>query len=164
MAALVSRLEKNFPAEATPDDVSTSMNGLKIDQAPEPLREVLAAKTAAGQDNGGAVPDEQKTLNKNPSMHLGGYVFKGGEQGGAPSPPPTLGTVPSFSVGSPSRDGGDYDASASSPPGAEERKRAEDVLVDKSEEIFGKAFRGGPKAAAGLMARLQREVSLRIVS
>ncbi|CAM9968143.1 unnamed protein product [Ectocarpus sp. 4 AP-2014] len=159
VAALVSRLEKNLPAEATPDDVSAPMNGLKIDQAPEPLREVLAAKTAAGQDTGGAVPDEQKTLNKNPSMHLGGYVFKGGEQGGAPSPPPTLGTVPSFSVGSPSRDGADCDASVSSPPGAEERKRAEDVLadVDKSEEIFGKAFRGGPKAAAGLMARLQRE-------
>ncbi|CAM9551781.1 unnamed protein product [Ectocarpus fasciculatus] len=161
VAALVSRLEKNLPAEATPDDdVSASMTGLKIDQAPEPLREVLAAKTAAGQDasNGGAVPDEQKTLSKNPSMHLGGYVFKGGEQGGAPSPPPTLGTVPSFSVGSPSRDGGDCgDAGVSSPPGAEERKRAEDVLVDKSEEIFGKAFRGGPKAAAGLMARLQRE-------
>ncbi|CAM9201735.1 unnamed protein product [Ectocarpus sp. 13 AM-2016] len=158
VAALVSRLEKNFPAEATADDVSASMNGVKIDQAPEPLREVLAAKTAAGQDNGGAVADEQKTLNKNPSMHLGGYVFKGGEQGGAPSPPPTLGTVPSFS-GSPSRDGADGDVNVSSPPGAEERKRAEDVLadVDKSEEIFGKAFRGGPKAAAGLMARLQRE-------
>ncbi|CAM9799990.1 unnamed protein product, partial [Ectocarpus sp. 8 AP-2014] len=30
VAALVSRLEKNFPSEATPDDVSASMNGLKI--------------------------------------------------------------------------------------------------------------------------------------
>lgn len=35
-----------------------------------------------------------------------------------------------------------------------------DVLADDtaSEEIFGKAFRGGRAAAAGLMARLQREV------
>lgn len=35
-----------------------------------------------------------------------------------------------------------------------------DVLADDSasEEIFGKAFRGGRAAAAGLMTRLQREV------
>lgn len=31
-----------------------------------------------------------------------------------------------------------------------------DILM--SEEIFGKAFRGGPQAAAGLVARLEREV------
>lgn len=42
----------------------------------------------------------------------------------------------------------------------DESKSALDVLADDtaSEEIFGKAFRGGRAAAAGLMARLQREV------
>ena len=34
-----------------------------------------------------------------------------------------------------------------------------DADVFMSEEIFGKAFRGGPKAAAGLVARLEREVT-----
>lgn len=43
----------------------------------------------------------------------------------------------------------------------DESKSALDVLADEtaSEEIFGKAFRGGRQAAAGLAARLQREVS-----
>lgn len=51
-------------------------------------------------------------------------------------------------------EGGDVNGA---PPGG---KSAHDVLGDVAacEEIFGKAFRGGPQAAAGLAARLQREV------
>lgn len=172
VAALVSRLEKSVPKAAAKaeTDLRASMKGLKIDKAPEPLREVLAAKTAEkGTINGG------KPLNRNPSMHMGGYV--NGDQRGtlsegparAASPPPaptTLGTLPSFSLGSPVRSGAEEDAldvsAASSSVEGDEGKCAEEVLADvqASEEIFGKAFRGGPKAAAGLAARLQREVRI----
>lgn len=168
VAALVSRLEKSVPkaaakAEANPP---ADIKDVKIDKAPEPLREVLAAKTAEkGTITGG------KPLNRNPSMHMGGYAkgdqkgtLNGSARAGSPPPaPPTIGTLPSFSLGSPVRSGAEEDAldtSAASTVGGDEGKCAEDVLADvqASEEIFGKAFRGGPKAAAGLAARLQREV------
>lgn len=173
VAALVSRLEKSVPKTAAKAgaDVPVSIKDLKIDSAPEPLREVLAAKTAEKDTFA-----EGKPLNRNPSMHSGGYVVdragtlsaRGG--GGAPvragSPPPqptTLGTLPSLSLGSPVRSGAEgdpLDTSAASATGSDEGKCAEEALADveASEEIFGKAFRGGPKAAAGLAARLQREV------
>lgn len=155
----MSRLEENVPKTAPKagSDLPTSMKELKIDNAPEPLRQVLAAKTAEK----GADISEGKPLNRNPSMHMGGYIqtAQGGEGATPPPPPTTLGTLPSFSVGSPSRNGGD-DSGVASAVGGDEGKCAEDVLADTqaSEEIFGKAFRGGPKAAAGLAARLQREV------
>lgn len=147
----MSRLEKSVPkADA---NLAASVNGTKIDNAPEPLREVLAAKSS------GRGPDitEGKPFARNPSSHMGGYVTASGTSvsagNGAASPAPTLGTLPSFSEGSLLRNG--------SVDGDEgDGKSAEEVLADveASEEIFGKAFRGGPKAAAGLMARLQREV------
>lgn len=138
-------------------DLPTSMKDLKIDNAPEPLRQVLAAKTAEkGADITGG-----KSLSRNPSMHMGGYIqtAQGEGQMTPPPPPTTLGTLPSFSESSPTRNGGN-DAGVASAVGGDEGECAEDVLADNqaSEEIFGKAFRGGPKAAAGLAARLQREV------
>eukprot|EP00903_Cladosiphon_okamuranus_P006615 g6462.t1 len=161
VAALVSRLEKSVPKAAAKAeaDLPTSIKDLKIEKAPEPLREVLAAKTAEkGTVDGG------KPLNRNPSMHMGGYVngdqkgtLNGPLRAGSPPPaPPTLGTLPS---GEEDQDPMDTSAGAASPMGGDEGKCAEDVLADvqASEEIFGKAFRGGPKAAAGLAARLQRE-------
>ncbi|CAM9481814.1 unnamed protein product [Pylaiella littoralis] len=156
VAALVSRLKESVPKTASKaeSDLPTSVKDLKIDNAPEPLRQVLAAKTAEkGADLTGGKP-----LDRNPSMHMGGYVTTAPGTVHTTSALPTLGTLPSFSVGSPSRNGGD-DASVASAVGGDEGKCAEDVLADNqaSEEIFGKAFRGGPKAAAGLAARLQRE-------
>lgn len=156
----MSRLKESVPKTASKaeSDLPTSVKDLKIDNAPEPLRQVLAAKTAEkGADLTGGKP-----LDRNPSMHMGGYVTTAPGTVDTTSALPTLGTLPSFSVGSPSRNGGD-DASVASAVGGDEGKCAEDVLADNqaSEEIFGKAFRGGPKAAAGLAARLQREVSRR---
>lgn len=166
----MSRLEKSVPKAAAKveADLPTDVKDVKIEKTPEPLREVLAAKTAEkGTVTGG------KPLNRNPSMHMGGYVngnhkgtLDGPARTGSPPPaPPTIGTLPSFSLGSPVRSGAEEDAldvsaGAASPMGGDEGKCAEDVLADvqASEEIFGKAFRGGPKAAAGLAARLQREV------
>lgn len=163
VAALVSRLEKSVPKAAAKAEANlpASIKGLKIEKAPEPLREVLAAKTAEK----GTV-EEEKSLNRNASMHMGGYVngdqkgtLSGPARAGSPPPPapPTLGTLPS---GEEDQDPLDTSAGAASPMGGDEGKCAEEVLADvqASEEIFGKAFRGGPKAAAGLAARLQREV------
>lgn len=170
VAALVSRLEKSVPKTAAKAeaDLPASIKDLKIDNAPEPLREVLAAKTATAEK--GTI-EEGKPLGRNASMHMGGYVngdqkgtLAGPARAGSPPPAPTtVGTLPSFSLGSPVRSGAEedaLDASAASPMGGDDGKCAEDVLADvqASEEIFGKAFRGGPKAAAGLAARLQREV------
>lgn len=167
----MSRLEKSVPktAEKAESDLPASIKDLKIDNAPLPLRQVLAAKTATEK----GTTNEGKQLSRNASMHMGGY--EGQRQttllpGSPPTGPTTLGTLPSFSENcdSPVRNGvdkcegeEDADADASSPVEGDEGKCAEEVLADvqASEEIFGKAFRGGPKAAAGLAARLQREVS-----
>lgn len=158
----MSRLEKSVPETAAKADanLAASINDIKIDKAPEPLREVIAAKTS---ERG---PDiiEGKPFNRNPSSHMGGYVQGPGTLGSsAGSPPPTLGTLPSFNLSSPPRSGSieeEMDNSGKSSSGGDEGKSAEEVLADveASEEIFGKAFRGGPKAAAGLMKRLQKEV------
>lgn len=171
----MSRLEKSVPKTAPKagSNLPASMKDLKIDNAPEPLRQVLAAKTAAEKEADVTITGG-KPLNRNPSMHMGGYVGEGtalGARGGGratpPPPPMTLGTLPSFSVGSPVRNGGGGlggeggSGVASALGGGDEGKCAEEALADvqASEEIFGKAFRGGPKAAAGLAARLQREVN-----
>lgn len=170
----MSRLEKSVPKAAAKaeGDVAAAIKDLKIDNAPLPLRQVIAAKTATEK---GTIT-EGKPLYRNASMHMGGY--EGMQQGTLPpgSPPPgptTLGTLPSFGGSdSPASDGtdkseseGDADVDVASPMEGDEGKCAEDVLADvqASEEIFGKAFRGGPKAAAGLAARLQREVGLGVV-
>lgn len=170
----MSRLEKSVPKAAAKagTDLPAAIKNLKIGEAPEPLREVLAAKTA---EKGTVTVTGGERLSRNASMHIGGYVkgdqkgtlnAKGGGLARAASPPPappTLGTLPSFSLGSPARnrvEENGRDASAASPTGGDEGKCAEEVLADvqASEEIFGKAFRGGAKAAIGLAARLQREV------
>lgn len=108
-------------------------------------------------------------MTRNASMHLGGSMRGAGR-------PTMVGTLPSAQLSHGSLDtlgvevgmGVDVEAvgvcgdgSGSSPvraaPGDE---CARDVLADEtaSEEIFGKAFRGGPEAATRLAARLQREV------
>lgn len=107
-------------------------------------------------------------MTRNASMHLGGNMRAG-------SKPTMVGTLPSkLSHGSLDRLGVEVgvgvdleavgvagDDSGSSPVGeAPGDECARDVLADEtaSEEIFGKAFRGGPEAATRLAARLQREV------
>lgn len=117
-------------------------------------------------------------LTRNASMHLGGSM--GGGAGGRHA---MVGTLPSaklshdslfrmldvdvdvgmgVDVGAVSVSG---DGSESSPVRADPGGQcARDTLADEtaSEEIFGKAFRGGPEAATRLAARLQREVGLSV--
>lgn len=116
------------------------------------------------------------SLTRNASMHLGGSM-----RGGAGGRQAMVGTLPSAKLSHDSLDrmldvdvgvGLDVEAVSVSGDGSESSpiraepgdKCARDTLADEtaSEEIFGKAFRGGPEAATRLAARLQREVGFYI--
>lgn len=166
VAAIVSRLEKNAPKK-DPARSQSPPPAKNPEQAPEPLRQVM------GSSKGADINGDGKTINRNASMHLDAGV-QGSIRGTIPSVNLTKGigresldkqfekievtAVRQLSTGS--------NASDSASPvrngiPATISKTAEEVLADgaASEEIFGKAFRGGPQAAAGLAARLQREVN-----
>ncbi|CAN0556262.1 unnamed protein product, partial [Laminaria digitata] len=144
----------------------------------------LSASTSSSSSADGcaipAVPEGHVVgggkLTRNASMHLGGHLGGSMRGGGKHA---MVGTLPSAKLSHDSLDrmldvdvgvgvgvdveavGVNGDGSGSSPVRAEPGAPcARDTLADEtaSEEIFGKAFRGGPEAATRLAARLQREV------
>lgn len=152
--ALVNRLEKNAPSSPLPK----APQGLPQspppsstpERAPEPLKRII--KEAA------SIPALQDTDERNPSMHLGGVLPGSGN--GSRTDSGKFGKIEETPVRP--RFGSDYGSGSFSAADVDgEDKSAIDALSDASasEEIFGKAFKGGRKAAAGLVARLQREVT-----
>lgn len=156
------------------------------ERAPEPLRQVMASAAVkaqaasapanqngkvmvAGDDGGGFNIPEPPMLGTLPSIDSSCSGSVNGRTNGCSSVNgsitkkfETIEVTPVRPPASPVPASCNGDVGAVSPisMGAE-GKSADEVLADDtaSEEIFGKAFRGGPQAAAGLAARLQREVS-----